>query len=592
MNRKIAGAFAAAGLLGMHLAIYRFGLDAFFSVRLPIAVHRLFPIPILFWISICLYCVLASFIYGKPLRGLLRRWIPLGMAMHLVLLLLELKSRLLDEPGLIPSSAYRTYGEVFIFSTLSGLAAVCGANWARRDESTLAFSAYLFYGVAVLVLGNSYYYAAALIASFCIGAVVFHQRPLRERIRTFFQTAAGFIADEKVYATVIFVLSMMIRLFYLSRIIAEPDYLATGSDGTLYDGLARLFLAGEKVTEPLVAGYWLFLALVYKLGGTQYLVIGLVQSVLTSLSCVFMYVAAKNIFSIRVGRTVAFMCAVSFPIVFSSVAIGHQALDIFYSTLSVMLVSLCIRSLDRGKKCGILSVLTGIVFGLSIATREVNFFYPFFVSAWMLLFYRRRRLKDVSTAVVLMLVFLGLGLAPFLLRNLNNIGVLYPVSSTDGADYPFIEHYLRGENPELVEAGIDLSQPGSLVRTAVERPLYVARIFSRTLWNKFQGLYLSQDYGSFDMIFLVRSSAYYYAAWFYVYILTCAGIVAALRRSGLGVHLIILLFIVNRTLVHVFTESQYRHRAPIDPFLIVYFAFGLWTMIVYARGNHAGTHVT
>jgi hypothetical protein len=74
-------------------------------------------------------------------------------------------------------------------------------------------------------------------------------------------------------------------------------------------------------------------------------------------------------------------------------------------------------------------------------------------------------------------------------------------------------------------------------------------------------------------LFLRKGTAYYYALWFYAYVLATAGLVMLLRRLRVDAHaaglVLVIGLIASRTVPHVILESNYRHRVPIEPFLIL-----------------------
>ncbi len=246
--------------------------------------------------------------------------------------------------------------------------------------------------------------------------------------------------------------------------------------------------------------------------------------------------------------------------------------------------------MDIGSKIkkAMLLASIGVVFGLATATREVNFFYPFLVMAWFIIAMKKKlNLSERLRSVLVILIFMGLTLTPFIWRNVKNLGVWYPISSAEGASYPVVEVYLKGENPELIKAGIDISRPNLLLQFAAKRPFFFGRILSSSLWNKFKHIYFNQGYGGFDMLFLRRMSNYYYALWFYVYVITIAGLFLAFKRYGTGLHSLVFLFIAYRTMVHLVTECSYRHRAPIEPFLLLYLSFGIYMLMFNRKAEDA-----
>ncbi|RKY32715.1 MAG: hypothetical protein DRP74_01885 [Candidatus Omnitrophota bacterium] len=577
-------------------------LAHFFSIPLPIAIHGNFPIPIIFWAGMFIYSLVASSITKCSQRTGIRKILATGFFMHMLLLLLRLKIQAGMNPEIFSSFIYKWYFELFFLSAFTVLVLYsaklvysivqgCKKEFISLEEESfsLPFLPFLVYIITFLFLKKERLYGSIFILEFLVGLTMFlfFGSFLKNTCLVYLKKIRDFILQEKIFIILIFCVSVLIRLFYLYRIMQDPDYILTGSDGTLYDSLAHSFIMGEKVTEPLVAGYWMFVALIYRVFSRSYLAVGIIQAILTSFGCVFVYFAAKYIFNIRVARIIAIISAVNFASIFSSAAIGHQALDIFYSTLILLLISQFITLENKSPGSNILIlVFLGVTFGLSIATREINLFFPFIFAAW-LIFYPQRKtgLKKVSLYCLAMFVFTALTLAPFAVRNLKNTGALYPVSATENAAYPLIDHYLKGENPDLIKAGIDLSQPKDLVRVFYEKPFFVSGVLANNFWHKFKALYFNQGYGGFDMLFLYRLSGYYYAMWFYAYLFTIIGIFLAFRRYGFRLHSIAFFFIVYRTLVHFLTEGSYRHRAAIEPFLLLYLSFGLYAIIKFIRSS-------
>ncbi len=102
--------------------------------------------------------------------------------------------------------------------------------------------------------------------------------------------------------------------------------------------------------------------------------------------------------------------------------------------------------------------------------------------------------------------------------------------------------------------------------------------------------FFSQPYGGFDLVFLSKGSEYYDGLWFYAYAFATAGIVMAIKgvRAGgaraAGLALVVGV-IVSRTLPHLVLESNYRHRAPIEPFLILLTAVAAVALVMSVRSQ-------
>ncbi len=111
--------------------------------------------------------------------------------------------------------------------------------------------------------------------------------------------------------------------------------------------------------------------------------------------------------------------------------------------------------------------------------------------------------------------------------------------------------------------------------------------------HNFAVQFFTQPFGGFDLVFLAKGSAYYYGVWFYAYALAGVGAVIALRQvraggaAAVGIALVLGL-ITSRTLPHLILESHYRHRVPIEPFLILMAALAAVTLGKSLRALSAG----
>lgn len=571
------------------------------SIKIPIAIHKNFPIPVFFWLGVCAYVLLTSLINKEPLKNGFKKTLALGFFLHLFLLLMKLKIQVAINPAISTSFSYKIYFDLFILFSVAFLSIFCAMKTSfykkmssqdreeRFKKDTLYFPFLLMFVYVLIFLFRKGFFINFGFATilFFVGFYISSRTEKATFILKKLQIINQFIFRERNFLILLFFLAFLIRIFYLSRVMSDPNYILTGSDGTLYDGLAKAFLKGEKVTEPLVAGYWMFLALIYKMFGSSYLIVGLIQSFLSALSCIFVYFTAKYIFNNpRTAKIASLFCALSFPLVFSAVAIGHQVMDTFYVTLALMFVSRYVYLQANLRKKTFFLIILGLIFGLSIATREVNFFFTFIVVSWLIFFfYKKIGLKAILVDALIIVIFLFIALIPFIARNINNIGVWYPVFPTPGAPYDITGHCFKGHNPDLVAAGVDITDLNKTWTAFLERPVFVYKVIFSSFFTKFKELYFSQGYGGFDMIFLYRLSDYYYALWFYVYLITIIGVFVAFKRYRLGIHSLLFFFIIYRTFVHFLTEAAYRHRVAIEPALILYFSFGLYSLVNFIKNS-------
>ncbi|MFH1508128.1 MAG: hypothetical protein ABIG46_06880 [Candidatus Omnitrophota bacterium] len=593
--KSILSILASIGLIFFSAFSLNPGLINYFSVSLPIAIRKGFPVPVCLWIGFAVYALIIARMYKISYLRVFKAIIFLGVFTHLSLLLLGYRVQIAVQPQIFSSVYYKLYSYVFIacwFSALGVFTAYRLANvygvllskeeGYRRDTGLYSCIALFFYGLLFL-LQQGFILECCIILGVFISAYYYLLRWSSSGM-VLIKHIASVLIREKVLLPVLFLFAIAIRLFYLSRIMGDANCIETGSDATLYDGLARSLIRGDKVTEVYATGYWMFLALVYKFFGTQYYIIGSIQCLISSLSCIFLYYAVKFFFNPAVARIALFISVCSFSSIFSAVAIGYQVLDIFYLSLVFMLFSIYAHRQRYGFKRYAFLGSMGILCGLSMVTREINFFFPIIMIILIFKFSMNKGgFKHALTDSLIIMFFICVLLLPFIIRNINNLGTWYPIVPTSGAGWDVTQSVMRGENPDLIRAGIDFTNLRQTWSVFAVDPMDFMRHITANFMNKFLNIYFNQGYGGFDILFLYRLSSYYYALWFYIYVFTLIGIVTALIRYKFSPHLLMILFIVYRTLVHFFTEGSYRHRAPIDPFLIAYLSFGIFLLIQYVN---------
>ena len=105
-------------------------------------------------------------------------------------------------------------------------------------------------------------------------------------------------------------------------------------------------------------------------------------------------------------------------------------------------------------------------------------------------------------------------------------------------------------------------------------------------------MFLNQDYGSFDPVFLLRRSIYSLGVWGYAYLCAFTGLAVvawkAMRTSvrSLGWWLVIGV-VFSRALPHLLLQSAYRYRVPVEPFLIMLAAVGFTHLAAIGRPRHS-----
>jgi hypothetical protein len=227
--------------------------------------------------------------------------------------------------------------------------------------------------------------------------------------------------------------------------------------------------------------------------------------------------------------------------------------------------------------------VVGALFGVAIAIRETVAFFLAFVLLWIPFLFPRPMSRRALGASALVAITALISIAPLTVPK---------VASAE--QRARLQHHFdilyRGEaDPVRLRDEIvgPLSDPGAAVAQLRESPVLVVGTLARAWSANFALQFFAQPYGGFDLIFLRKGTAYYYTLWFYAYALTAAGLVMVLRRLGADGHaagiVLIVGLIVSRTIPHLILESNYRHRAPIEPFLILLASVAVVTLCASAR---------
>src|SRR5262249_31225680 len=131
-------------------------------------------------------------------------------------------------------------------------------------------------------------------------------------------------------AAVVFAVALGVRLIYLWQIRSSPFFDTLLGDARAYDAWAQRIAGGEWIGRdffyqaPL---YPYFLGTLYSMFGRDLLVVRVAQSVLGSSACVLLALAARSMFSDRVGLIAGFMLALYAPAWFFDSLLQKTTLD-------------------------------------------------------------------------------------------------------------------------------------------------------------------------------------------------------------------------------------------------------------------------
>ncbi len=406
----------------------------------------------------------------------------------------------------------------------------------------------------------------------------------------------------------ILVLALLLRvgwvLVFPTQLYAESNwYYDKGSElasgyGYVYD------LESRKPTAGWPVGYPLFLAALFWLTGPSLLVAKLANVGLSVLIVYLTYLTAKRLFNQDVAVFSALLLSLLPGLfVYSSIVCS----DLLFMML-VMLVA--VLTLDRreedtrftGWKATGVALLTGLLNGALTLTRSLGLaLLPFWI--WVRWSVDRRGPRSLRRWVLAMVIGTGLLLAPWTIRNYVHFHKIIPVSTNGGGNFwignnPLANGALifprdEARNPllPLIETGdeIGINEMGYRLGLAFIRenpiralkllPAKVFYLFNSNdqglVWNRSSALSPVQ-WGTGVRAFMLTNLAYVLVA-----ALALVGLLALFFRRHafqatvwMGVALGACL-----TLVHLPFFGSDRFALPLLPFMTIYAAFALWSIL-------------
>ena len=202
--------------------------------------------------------------------------------------------------------------------------------------------------------------------------------------------------------------------------------------------------------------------------------------------------------------------------------------------------------------------------------RETNVFLLGFLLLWIPFAFKRRGWSGALPAVVVLAAGVAVVLLPL-------VAPLVGSPERRAGLRVHFDRLYRGDadiSPIRKQIVGPLTDPSAAAEQLMNDPPLVIGTLVHAYGRNIGLQFFSQPYGGFDLVFLSKGSQYYYGLWFYAYVFAVAGIILAIREirtagpaaAGLA---LVLGVVVSRTLPHLFLESNFRHRAAIEPFLIL-----------------------
>jgi hypothetical protein len=565
-------------------------LNLILTIDSPGANHVI--IPVVYWIAATIGAAAIARATREAFDRALARVFVVAFVTHVLLLLAASASSILDRAA-YATGFYWLYARAFYAAALAAAGGwvVGRVRFKQHDAEWFAVVPIALAAIvlAVVAFRRDPAVAAGGVTVGCVGGAMC---VARAQSSAWWAAAREKLADDRTVAVAAFALALGLRLLYTARVMGDPNYLETGPDARFYDRLARGLVEGRSLVDNgyplLILGHVRFLALIYRVFGYSYLAVCVVQSLMGAAAAAGIYLVGKPIFGAVAARIAAVFTAISFQLAFWAVAIGYQALDI---SLTMLLVWLLIAAIHRWPATFWVWALTGLVFGFAISVRETSSIFFAFACVWVLWAMTRRPWAERWRAVLALTAGAVVVLVP----------MVAPMVATSERRMAMRKHFDRLATGDVVPGREGLANPLSDPQAALtqlrERPGFVFRAEATAVQRNIAMQFFTQPYGVFDLVTLRKETDYYYGVWCYAYLLTLVGTIVAVRRIRAGdpesaALVMILGVIVSRTLPHLYLESGYRHRAPLEPFLILLCAAGVTAVLAAAWPARANRRPT
>jgi 4-amino-4-deoxy-L-arabinose transferase-like glycosyltransferase len=338
-------------------------------------------------------------------------------------------------------------------------------------------------------------------------------------------------------------------------------------------------------------GYYYFLAAVYALFGHSYLAVRVVQAVLGTLTCLLVYLLAREIFGPPAGFLAGLTAAVYPPLIFYTGVLLTETLTACLLTAA----SCCLVASARHKRSGrdIAVILSGLLLGFTVITRSIFLVAVPFVLLWLMFLAQGWRGWRPGVRMVLMLLVpIVLVIAPITARNWQIHGRLVPISTNGGVNF-FLAHggteQAKNEVRSLPAEWSEGEITGISSRTQPEEEAYFYQLgwtylrghvlpTLRSLPGKLRAMYWASDYWPARSGQLAILHAADSIIWRIGILPLSILSLPLLRGPQLRRTLLLALIILSTLVIPLVFWAQPRFRLPLVPSFIVLAAGAVVTL--------------
>lgn len=332
--------------------------------------------------------------------------------------------------------------------------------------------------------------------------------------------------------------------------------------------------------------YPLFLAAIYATLGRNFLVVGIIQAFLGTLTCLIVFRIGKIIFDEKIGLISALMLALYPYGIFQGIRITDTTLFVFLTTLSILyLYKITQKPTIRN------NIISGITIGLAVLCRpSIVPFIPF-IALWLGISFFHNKTRTLKT-IAIVFAFVILTVLPWTIRNYLVLGQPVLFGTNGGytfwqANNQFTEKYIRMRSdldPIAFNEGINWREKGIHGLSEVEQDRWFYREGIKFIYDhpfdfiklsglKFLSLWNWYLYPSSES---KLKNAFYTFSYGPMLILAIVGMMLTYDRWKKTLLLLFLFF--SFTILYVIFYGKTIYRFPLDPFLFIFSAYTLLEM--------------
>ena len=237
----------------------------------------------------------------------------------------------------------------------------------------------------------------------------------------------------------IFLLALIVRLLVVLQYSDIPE-----GDAYVYDNLAVSLSQGKGyVNSDGTAHSWyppfypFFLSIIYRFFGHSYIAVKIIQSIIGALSCVFIFLIARRIHSAVLGILSSSISIFYLPFIKSAERLLSEPVFTFLLLLIVFYL-LKMQEDKRIRNC----IIVGLLSGIALLTRNMAILFPFFMLP-VFIYSERGCFRNILKKYVVILLFFGLSISPWIIRNYKVHHRFIPSSAEGGIAF-YVSYFPPG----------------------------------------------------------------------------------------------------------------------------------------------------